>query len=305
MKSTLLTLILVFLTGICYKVFPQDKIVTVNQDTIECKITRISNSYIFFEVTTKGVVSSGRLPLARVSDYTISAAGQSNGKKTASPVSFERIRVGISGGPGYLIASSKKAEEAMVGMGLTSGQAKSYYKDLKTGIIANSDITFLFTPEYGAGLRYKFLDTYGNLEGFFDPQDGVNLIYTTYSEHIYVNYFGASYFSQKKTGRQNAFSLSSEISFGLAVYRNEAEYVNSCLLLTGKNIGMDASFGLEYFITKNFSAGADLSVFYSSLRKIRITDGTSTTTIKLDKDNYENLSRIELSAGIRYYFLKR
>jgi hypothetical protein len=87
----------------------------------------------------------------------------------------------------------------------------------------------------------------------------------------------------------------------LATYRNEAEYLNGYFLLTGKSIGMDINLGLEYFITRHFSVGTDLSVFYSSIHKMKITDGTNTATIDLDKNNYENLMRLNISFGLRVY----
>jgi len=35
---------------------------------------------------------------------------------------------------------------------------------------------------------------------------------------------------------------------------------------------------------------------------MKITDGSTTTTVDLDKDNYENLIRLDLSIGVRLYF---
>jgi hypothetical protein len=34
---------------------------------------------------------------------------------------------------------------------------------------------------------------------------------------------------------------------------------------------------------------------------MKITDGSSTMNLDLEKENYENLSRVELSVGIRLY----
>jgi len=60
--------------------------------------------------------------------------------------------------------------------------------------------------------------------------------------------------------------------------------------------------GLEYFFTNNLSIGADLSVFLATLRKVTRSEGLVKETIELDKENYENLSRLEFSLGIRLYF---
>lgn len=243
-----------------------------------------------------GILLMGLLPKGYSQDKFITLKND-----TVSSEPFKRIRFGMTGGIGYLIGSSKKAEENMVSTGLTKGQARSYYNDMKSGMYAQVDLGCLITPKYGIGIKYKFFDTSSSIEGFFDPQDGVSLIYTTYKEQIYVNFAGASLFYQQSIGSQESFKINYTYSLGLTTYRNEAEYLNGYYLLTGKSVGIDGSLGLEYFIAPWFSIGTDLSVFYSSIRKIKLSDGSNTTSIDLEKDNYENLSRFDLSIGIRLY----
>ena len=281
----------------------QDKIITITSDTIDCKITRVSRNTIYFDLITSGIKTEGSLPVSKVLNYTISAGGVTTDKtKSFNSNSFERIHLGINGGAGYMLASSKKAEEALTGQGFDAGKAKSYYRNLKTGWLANADLAFMFTPEVGTGFKYKFFYTSGNVEGYFDFQDGVHLIYTNYGERIFVNYYGPMAYYQRYLNVAETYRMTTTYSFGLTTYRNEAEYLNEYLLLTGRNFGTDAAINLEYYITDNLSLGAELSAFYSMLRKVKITDGTNTQTIDLDKETYENLSRLDLSIGIRFYF---
>lgn len=303
MKKYLLIAILLFsLLPIGYS---QDKIITLNKDTIDCKITKVSHSTVFFNVTTKGVTSSGSLALNSILNYSVNRNTISQEQKTFNTYQFERLRIGINLGLGYLLSSSKTAEEAMVSQGFTLENAKSYYRNLRSGLYANAELTWMIAPDYGAGIKYKFFDTSSRTEGFIDPQDGINLYYTTYKEQIYVNYLGAACFFQRSIGSQKSFKLNSGYSIGLTTYRNEAENLNRYYLLTGKNVGMDIGIGLEYFITRYFSVGTDLSVFYSSIHKIKITDGVNTTTANLEKANYENLTRLNLSLGLRIYLWNR
>jgi len=284
--------------------YSQDKIITLNYDTIDCRINKISNNTIFFEVFTKGIRSTGKIPLGSVLNYTTLNRAPENKKEKKAIITdpFQRLRLGIMGGADYLLASSKKAESYMSeNLGITSSQAKSYYRDLKLGLHASGGLTYLITPEYGAGIKYSFFNTSAGIESFVDPQDGVHLIYASYNEQIYVNYVGAVFFAQQTFGSSKKFKLNSACSFGLATYRNEAEYLKEYYLITGKNFGTDVSIGFEYFINRYFSLGADLSALFSSIRKMEITDGINTTTVDLDKENYENLSRIGFSAGIRFY----
>lgn len=297
-----ITAALIFFLGLIPAAFSQDKIITINNDTIDCKINKVSRSTIWFELNTLGVKSSGEMPLNMVTGYFVAKeTGPEASKKTDSG-SVHRFRFGLSGGAGYLIGSTQNAEDQMVSQGFTTEQAESYYNDMKLGVSAIADLYFLIPSNYGIGIKYKLFSNSSSTEGFIDPQDGVHLYYTTYKEKIYVNFAGASFFYQETIGSQKSFVLSSSLSFGLTTYRDEAEYLHGYYLLTGKNAGMDLGIGLEYFLTSRISLGADLSLFYSSIRKIKITDGATTSTIELDKENYENLSRIDLSAGIRIYF---
>ena len=291
-----------FFFGLIPAVFSQDKIITINNDTIDCKINKVSRNTIYFDLNTLGVKSSGEMPLNMVSGYIVAEKTSSEVQTNTNTGSDNRFRFGLSGGAGYLLGSTQNAEDQMVNQGFTFDQAESYYNDMKLGISASADIYLLIPPDYGVGIKYKFFYNSASTEGFIDPQDGVHLYYTTYRENICVNFAGISFFYQQFIGSQKSLILNSSISLGLTTYRDEAEYLHGYYLLTGKNVGAELGIGLEYFLTSRISLGADLSAFYSSIRKVKITDGTTSSTIELDKENYENLSRIDLSAGIRIYF---
>lgn len=291
-----------FFFCLAFTAYSQDKIITITNDTVNCKITRISRNTIYFDILTGSVRTAGSLPLSKVINYTVSAGVVTPDKpKYSSTNTFERIKLGINGGVGYMLASSEKAEEALTGQGFDAVKAKSYYRDLKTGWTANADLTFMITPDIGTGFKYKFFYTDGNTEGYIDPQDGVHLLYINYGERIFVNYYAPQVYYQTYLNAAETYRMTTTYSFGLTTYRNEAEYLSDYLLLTGKNFGTDASINLEYYITDNLSLGAELSAFYSMLRKVKITDGSNSQTIDLDKEDYENLSRLELSIGIRFY----
>jgi hypothetical protein len=294
--------VVIILLGFVHSVNSQDKIITINYDTIDCKINKVSHNTIYFDLNNWGVKSSGKIPLNNVLNYIISGNPNQEVQKSADKGSGKKVRFGLGGGAGYLIGSTQNAEDQMVSQGFTFDQAQSYYNDMKLGISANADFYMLINSDYGAGIKYKFFYNSSSIEGFVDPQDGVHLYYTTFRENIYVNFAGASLFYQQFIGSKKSLALNSALSLGLTTYRDEAEYLHGYYLLTGKNVGADFNIGLEYFLSSRFSLGADLSAFYSSIRKMKITDGISTSTIELEKENYENLSRIDLSVGIRIYF---
>lgn len=287
-------------------IFGQDRIITLNNDTIDCSINKVTRSEIYFDVTTRGVRTTGRMPLAEVYSYSVSpASGNVPLYQNAGTGSGGTLRIGLNGGMGYITSSANEAVESMVNMGVASETAKSYYRDLKTGWYGSGEASWMFHQKYGAGLKYKFFNTESGFESYFDPGDGYTLFYSTYRENIYINYAGVSLFYSEPLGKSGKFNLYSAYSLGMTFYRNELEVFYGNLLITANAFGLDGSIGLEYRITPVIAAGAELSLFTSTIRKIQITDGETSETVELEKENYENLSRAEGSIGIRFYFGNR
>ena len=300
MKRLIPTLILSFIASTL--MFAQDKIVTITNDTINCKITRIGSGFIYFETSTAGIKTRGQINNERVKNYFKAMEAMPDTRAAVSySKPFSRIRISINGGASFLTGSTKEAEKTMISQGLTASKVKSYYKDMKNGLAANGELTYLFNENTGAGLKYKFFTNISEFDDFTDPGDGMNLLYGRYSENIFVNYYGTSFFFIQGLPAADKFKISASASLGLTTYRNEAELLAEFLLLQSKTIGFDSSLGLEYMISPHISFGADLTAFYSVLGKVKISDGFSSETIKLEKQNRENLSKIDISFGIRFY----
>lgn len=284
--------------AICVKA--QDRIITLQNDTINCKISKVNSSNIFFTIITGNVLTKGKIERERVLSYYSGNTAVENDLGFSIPEP-SRWRLGLSGGSNYLTASSSKAETALIQQGIKKSDAESYYKNLKPGISGGADLHYMVTKMYGIGLIYKFYQNNSEIESFFDPQDGANLIFGQMNEKIYVNYAGLSFYSEQFMKANPRLKLSSYYSMGMAFYRNEAIVVNSPFLLTGKSFATNLDLGLEYFVFPRISAGINVSYFLSSLKKITLNDGNSTTVQELEKENYENISRLDLSVGIRIY----
>jgi hypothetical protein len=133
----------------------------------------------------------------------------------------------------------------------------------------------------------------------------MELYYGNYYEQIYVNFAGPAFLYQYTFNSKKSFKLSSVVSLGVTTYRNEGRKVINYYLLTGNNFGADVSFDSEYFITRNLSVDFGISELFSSIRKVEFSNGLRTSEIKLEKDKYKNLSRLDLSVGIRFYLLDK
>ncbi|HCY43225.1 MAG TPA: hypothetical protein DHV48_18130 [Prolixibacteraceae bacterium] len=278
----------------------QDRIITSQNDTINCKISKVNSSNIFFTIKTGNVLTKGKIEREKVLNYYSDNTTVENDSGFYLPES-SRWRLGLTGGFNYLTASSSKAETAMIQQGISKENAESYYDNLKPGIGAGADLHYMITKMYGIGLVYKFYQNNSKIESFFNPNDGLNLMFGQMSEKIYVNYAGVSFYSEQFLKANPRLKLSSYYSMGMAFYRDEAVIVNSPFLLTGKAFATNLDLGLEYFVFPRISAGINVSYFLSSLKKITLNDGNSTITKKLEKEEFENISRLDLSFGIRFY----
>lgn len=302
MKRCLL-IILIF-AGLSAGLAGQDRIITLRNDTIVCKITKITRNEIQFDIVNQGVNVSARLPVSEIYSYafaTLQIWEEGKTYPSVRTVPAGSLRIGLNGGLGYIVSNTDVAEEAMTGFGIPLEKVREYYDNLKSGWYGSADAEWIFNKRFGAGLKYKFFNTGALTEGYFNPGDPFYLYYTTYRENIYVNYGGLLLFYREPLGRNDLFSLYSACSIGLTLYRNESEAFSQAVLITGEALGMDGTIGLEYKITPTVSAGLEVSAFNSKLRKIDFTDGETEQTQELEKDSYENLSRIEFSLGLRFY----
>lgn len=297
MKQILLAfiaLIFTILSGIA-----QDKIITTNNDTIDCKVIGNSTRLVRFRLISNGIETQGKLDRARVKQIIIS--NEPTTTKVINPI-FNRWRIGFSGGAGYLVADTKKGKDAAMSMGLSEDQADVYYKQLTLGWQAGANVHYFLQPDLAVGLNYRFFTSNADLWATMDPQDGVHMYYGKVVDNMYVNYGGISIFASQPLTANHKLYMNSAISAGISMYRDESTLLSTSYLFTGKGFGLTFDLGMEYFILKQLSVGANLNLFGSKIRKITLNDGNSSTTIKMDKENSENISSLDLSAGMKIYF---
>jgi hypothetical protein len=209
----------------------------------------------------------------------------------------EKIRISVSGGLGYLIGNTKSAEQALINIGNEKGAVSKYYNRLKTGWQGGTTLHYLMQNGWGAGIEYLFFTTKSQMMGSIDS--GNSFLYGSIREKIYTNFLGPSlFYCQKSPGEK--YLLYSSLSFGWVFYRDEVNLVAAPALITGNAPGLLSRIGIEAPLIRSVSADLNISGFYSALNKYSLNDGQTKTTVS--PGTKENLSRINLSAGIKYVF---
>jgi hypothetical protein len=285
----------------------QDKIITVQNDTIECKILSISSTHINYEITGDNLVTGKFIPISQVLEYY----RDTERKATALPVPdrtrrsdsprFKRWHAGVQFGGSYLLASTTDVENELIAQNLSRDDVKDHYRQLKRGIHVGGSAYYMFSKYVGAGLKYLLFHSSGTAE-FMYPLGAIDYFFIDMNEKIYVNYVGHSVTSQQWFGRGKKFRLAEEVSLGYANYRDEAKIGGTNTLLTGHTVGGTAGVSFEYYLLNWLSAGAHVSVFTATFTKLKVSDGRQTATVNLNADEYENMSHLDYGISVRFHF---
>jgi hypothetical protein len=295
-KFRFLTLLFFLGTSIAYG---QDKIITWNNDTIHCRIIKTGAKSITFEKLEGTVRTTGKIDRLKVQRLITSGPA---GLEPESRLPANRMEFTLEAGPSYLVASTKDAKLAAISQGWTREQADSYYRQMKLGWSGSASAHWFVQPGMGAGLQYRIFVSGASEWVTLDPQDGVHLYYGQMKENLFLNYIGPSLKTVQSAGIDNRFRFTSSVSAGLLFYRDEASVLQSNVLVTGKAFGASFDLSGEYMITDHIALGIKTGIFTSRLKKITADDGTSRNTVELPKDQVENVSALDLSAGLRIYF---
>ncbi len=322
MKQLFVTSSLIFflLVLICPKGHSQDRIILTSGDTIHCSISKVTKKYLFYSQNFNGASAKGKIEKNKISEWTFkSAQGEEKQEGTTaipiipninSEIVTEqvaeselpgKIRFSVNAGPGFMTGNTDDAEQSLQEQDVSIDDSKEYYDKLKLGAQTRASLYFHAWGDYWFGALYSGF--YSKSEIVTTMQmDDVNVYYGKLGEHYFVNFAGASFFSASRYGSKKQIGLSSSFSIGPAFYRDEAEMLNQQFLVQGTSLGMNLTLGGEYFIKPRCSVSVEAAFFTSQVKKIKVTTTESSQDVKLDKENYENLSRLELSVGLVYYW---
>lgn len=231
----------------------QDKIITLQNDTIFCKIVSVSLEYIKFEQKENGLIN---IPMKQVQEYSLGLRSESssllpsNGEQVIKPAPtlpdkqqtvkpfsspekvkekssgepFSRWRIGFQGGGSYLVNSLSPFRQALKDMGVSpESQADDFYKQLRQGLSAGADAHYLINQYMGIGAKYSFFTS--SHQADYTAKDNTAAIPTYLSvnekENFYLQYMGLSFLVQQWLDENHKFRLNEELSVGYFMFRDE------------------------------------------------------------------------------------
>lgn len=271
----------------------QDLIVTNDEDSINCKITKIKTDAIYFTFKHKEEIRSTLLPISNVKyhQYGYYQESEVPKEKIVGYENYKHFRIALNGGYSYMTA--KISEN-------TPPDFKNYSKELKSGYHLGFDVIYYFTEPLGLGFKYCSFNSKNSIDNIYLTDLNGYTAYGKMSDDISITFFGPTFSTRLlNSDKTNAFLLG--LSIGYIGYKNDFVLIDD-YEMTGSTAGFVYEMGYDIGLTENVSLGFQLTLIGGNLFKYKISDGIRTETIELDSDDDEliSTSHIDFSIGLRF-----
>lgn len=273
------------------RVYSQDLIVTNEDDSINCKITKIKTDYIYFTFKYQDEIRSTLLPMSDVKNHQFDFYQTSEvpKDKVIGYQNYQHFRIAINGGYSYHTA---KVSESV------PNDFKDYVKELKSGLHFGGDVTYYFTEPLGFGVKYLIFKSSNSMDNIYVEDTDGNRTYGKMSDDLTISFIGPT-FSTRLLSHNKSNALIMNLSLGYMGYSNDKVIVDN-YKMTGSTLGMAFDIGYDIGLSEYLSLGFQISFISGTLFEYDWDDGTTTVTIDLEKGEYESLNRIDFSVGLRF-----
>ncbi|MDR2680895.1 MAG: hypothetical protein LBC47_08825 [Tannerella sp.] len=300
----------------CCAGMAQDKIVTVDGDTVLCRILDVSAEKISYERRLNDGRTVGRfISSDRVSEYFRESQLLPERERTSreSRRSFFSLpsrpfRLGIEGGYGHMLSSFSDIRNSM--SYVSSETADQYFSDMKNGIHLGADFHLLLNEYFGIGAKYSFFSSEAELNEQIPMPSSVSLYYTlSQKENFYFNYVAPSLFFRQWLDKDRRFALNETLSPGCLFFREELRSdvysANPNVLVESRQFAGSLDVSLEYYLSPYLSVSANAGAFYAKIKKTKVSyvdANNEVQTQSSENDKPIDMSRLNLSAGLHVYF---
>ncbi|HPA24470.1 MAG TPA: hypothetical protein PLS44_02320 [Candidatus Cloacimonas sp.] len=299
----------------------QDKIISINNDTIHCRIISIGQDRIMYELNNNdGTVTGKFIPLSQVAEYLNSHQQEINlntgekEKPRSGNVPEKPLCLGFNSGistmPWYLDYYSSSSSSSTI--------LPDYYNKLKTGFHINASAHYMVNRFLGLGVEYSYYKT--STSGSFPGASYNATVFLEESEKYnqHINYLGISALFQQHLDAQRKFTINEYLSAGILFLRLEYQNtypsangysytdVSTNMLLTGKSFSVKSGLTVEYRVFNDISVGLGGNFVLSSIKKASMElKGYNNYSYSVENQELSSnmkLSRIDYTFVLHYYF---
>jgi hypothetical protein len=271
----------------------QDLIVTNENDSLNCKITKVKSDNIYFIFKHKDEVRSTLLPVDKIDyyQYDYYQTAEVTADNVLIKENYPHYRMVINGGWSYRTAKLSDDIPA---------DFREYSKELKSGYNYGLDFSYYFAEQLGVGFRYANYLSKNEIDNVYKIYpDGSTSEYGKVSDNISINFIGP-FFTTRLFNSDKKNCLILDLGVGYMGYKNQSVSVSDKITYRGNTVGSYLGIGYDVSISPDLALGFQLSLVNGILTQYQISDGIHTEIMKLEKNQYEGLSRIDLSIGLRF-----
>ncbi len=271
--------------------FSQDLIVTSDGDSINCKITRIKADNIYFTFSYNGEIRSTLLPKSSVNFYQADyyEISEVPADKVIGNPEYRHLTLSLMGG--YAYRTARLSDDIQP-------EFRDYIKNLKSGYHLNGNLTYYVSELLGIGLIYDFSNASNSMDDIYLEDEFGNRRYGMMSDDIKVTFIGPT-LSSRLMNRKKTSALLINLSLGYMGYVDEIVLIDR-YRKTGGTIGMGLDFGYDIILSEKISLGFQLSLLSGTLYSYYLDDGITKEKYELEPGEYDGLSRMDLSVGLRF-----
>ena len=201
------------------------------------------------------------------------------------------LNLGAYAGPSLLI---EKAPDSL------APEIQNFYNQLRSGWHYGLQAEYFFNTYFGIGARYSRFNT---------KKEADSIVLQIFSQKYYIDIssnMSIHSVSPMVYGRypffENKLTVNGGIGMAWIFFRNLGKAVDEESNVKGSLPGLSSNLGINYQVSSNLSATIQGNYIRAFLKEFTQDNGSSKEVIKLEKKDYQNISRIDLSFGLSYTF---
>ena len=248
----------------------QDKIITINNDTILCRIMSINDVAIRYEQLYGGKVMVGKIiPLSNVAEYHRLPAKNITSIAVKKKMPWQ-LSQSVGGGLMPWLQESYRA----------AGINNEYTK-IEHGVQIGIQAHYFVNQSMALGVQYAGFTSgiNGDVLSEINPEYPI-YTYAYQRERHFVNYIGVSALFQQPLSSNRKFYLTETISGGAFFYRGESQSLQNMpssssysslqqnSLIEGITVGAGVGISAGYLIRPDLSIGTGVDFLHARLKKV-------------------------------------
>jgi hypothetical protein len=288
MRIIIISLIFLIISVFAYS---QDKIITQRGDTLNCKITKVLDDYIYYSIEENKENRRSIIPMSDVQYYVMASDNKSDkesGKKEKKDFNAANLQLGVNYGGAYRTGKINGYEGF-----------EEHYKKMKWGTYFCGSLTYYFNDINGAGLKYSRLSS--KHEGAGETLDTIGSMRRgNITDKVKISFMGI-YYSLRFVKEAHCIFFNPGV--GKVYYKNDFSFKSAedtyseNVYFSGSALGFCVDLGYDYRFTDYLSVGVKASYYIANIRNMKHS-GKSMLPRELVPPS-ENIQNLNISLGVK------